>query len=163
LFWWAGIVLTGQLGMMALIRFGFSRTVLHTLLAGQLVAMALPVWSQRAWHNLTASAAQRQLWSIGVAFIVACLVMGPVQTNLVGVDKMYEFYYIPTIAVLSGMCFFVLASNYWGWLYGVSLAFFVWAYVSSLYPAISPVGFSLLWSFSLVLIGMRLRRRAKPA
>ena len=84
------------------------------------IHMAIPVWCIGSWHSLTSSPAQRQLWSIGVGFILACLVAGPVETNLIGVEKMYQFYYVPQVLVLSGLCFFVLGSNYWGWLYAMS-------------------------------------------
>jgi hypothetical protein len=161
LFWWSAIVLVGQLGMMGLIALGMPRWAIHGMLAVQLLGMAVPVWLFGSWHTLTASPAQRQLWSIGVGFIIACLVAGPVETNLIGMEKMYQFYYVPQVLVLSGLCFFVLGSNYWGWLYALSFSFFAWSYLSSLYPPLGPIGLCVLWSFSLALIGARLRWRMK--
>ena len=158
LFWWAGIVLVCQLGVAAVIYLHYPPLVVHGMLAIQITAMAVPVISLRAWHHLTASAAQRQLWAIGAGFLLSCVVLGPVMQNLMGLEKMYEFYYMPPIVVLSGLCLFILGSNYWGWLYGMSLLFFVWAYACSFNPPISPVGFGILWSSSLALIAWRLRR-----
>ena len=160
LFWWSGIVLVSQVGFFVVIAWKFPRIVIYGMLALQLIAMALPVWAFRAWHSLTANVAQRQLWSIGTGFLITCMIAGPIQQNLMGVDKMYEFHFMPIITVLSGFCLYVLGSNYWGWLYGVSFLFFLWAYVSSLYPPMSPLGFGLLWSFSLALIAARLKRSA---
>jgi len=161
LFWWAGIVFIVNFALFFVIRYRLPPAVIYATEAAQFLLMALPVWRYRAMHALSANPAQKQLWSIWIGFLIACFVVGPVQTQLMGLERMYEFAYMPHLAVLSGLCFFILGSNYWGWLYGVGLLFFGWAYASSFYTPMSPIGFGVLWGFALALLAVRLRARRK--
>jgi hypothetical protein len=105
----------------------------------------------------------RQLWSLWIGFLIACLLVGCVSQLLVGVEPFYDFFLYPYWAVLSGLGFFAIGSSHWGWFYAFGLAFFVLAAVLPFCPSAGPVAFGSLWAGSLVLIGRRLRAHAQPA
>ena len=62
------------------------------------------------------------------------------------------------MAVLSGMAFFIMGSNYWGRCYAVGAAFFVLAVLMPLHLEYAPLTFGLLWSGTLAALGLHLRK-----
>jgi hypothetical protein len=63
----------------------------------------------------------------------------------------------PFSAILSGLAFFVMGSNYWGRCYAFGAAFWVLAALMPLHLEWAPLEFGLLWSAILTAVGMHLR------
>ena len=64
----------------------------------------------------------------------------------------------PFSAVLSGLAFFSMGSNYWGRCYAIGLGFFVMAVLMPLHPEWSPLEFGILWTVALTSLGLHLRK-----
>ena len=76
---------------------------------------------------------------------------------LLGLDKFYQFYPYPFLAVLTGFAFFVMGARHWGRCYVFGVAFFVLAALMPLMLPWSALAFGLLWCGCLVSIGRHLR------
>ena len=63
----------------------------------------------------------------------------------------------PHFAILSGLIYFVIGSNYWGQCYIFGVAFFALAVVMTFHLVLAPLEFGALWAICLVLIGRRLQ------
>jgi hypothetical protein len=78
-------------------------------------------------------------------------------------ERWGELIFYPTSAILSGLAFFIMGSNYWGRCYAVGLAFMGLALVMPLRLAWAPVEFGLAWCVALVSFGLHLRRLGREA
>jgi hypothetical protein len=58
----------------------------------------------------------------------------------------------------SGLAFFIMGSNYWGRCYAFGLAFWALAALMPMHLEWAPLEFGLLWSVTLTLVGLHLRR-----
>jgi hypothetical protein len=103
------------------------------------------------------SSAERQLWSIWLGYLAAYLVALWVSRVLVGTEH-FELRLYPYTSVLTGLAFFVMGSNYWGKCYAIGVAFFGLALVMLLRLDLAPLEFGLLWSVTLILMGLHVRR-----
>jgi hypothetical protein len=124
----------------------------------QFLAMGLLLWWQRPRGLLPTTAAERQLWSVWISYLVGCFLMAFINKELFGWDRLYEGVDYPFFAVTAGMAFFVLGSSYWGWLYAFGLAFFALSGVMLLHLSWAPLEYGALWSAALVTLGTRLYR-----
>src|SRR5262249_18512624 len=111
---------------------------------------------------LPKTAAERQLWSIWLGYIIAyeAVVFMFSSMHAQGLCSDGELLRYPTTAILSGLAFFVMGSNYWGGCYAVGAAFFVLASLMPLHIDWAPIEFGILWGITLGLIGWRLNRLA---
>ena len=125
--------------------------------------MALPFWHYRSQRLLPRTMDERQLWSIWIAYLLACASVAVVSHALFGVEKLYEFYLYPYWAILSGLAFFAMGTRYWGRCYLFGAAFFVLAGLMPFFLRWSAPLFGLLWCLCLVSIGRHLRRLAFEA
>jgi serine/threonine protein kinase len=139
----------------------------------QFVLIGLVFWRTRGSRLLPTTPAERELWSIwlgylcsyGAALVVVRLLVrwellagGPAAPA-----SWPDLLIYPFSAVLSGLAFFVMGSNYWGWFYALGAAFWVLAGAMLLQLQWAPLEFGVLWAGVLTLLGLHLRRLARQA
>jgi eukaryotic-like serine/threonine-protein kinase len=161
--WFAPIILVSQIALFAVISSKQSDLIIYATQCVQFLLMGLVLWCFRSPEMLALSPAKKHHISIWIGYLVACGLVALVSQMLVGRERLYDFFLYPYWAILSGLAFFQMGSNYWGWLYALGLAFFVLAALLPLYPHAGPLAFGALWAGSLVIIGQRVRARAKKA
>ncbi len=122
--------------------------------------MSLPFWRYRSQRLLPKTSGERQLWSIWIAYLLACAMVAVVSHSLMEIDRLYDFYLYPYWAILSGFALFVMGTRYWGRCYLLGAAFFVLAGLMPFALQWSALAFGLLWFVCLVSIGRHLRRLA---
>jgi eukaryotic-like serine/threonine-protein kinase len=131
--------------------------------------MALAFWRHRPGRLLPTTPSERQLWSIWIGYFLAYGVIGLITLELADQEMLARFLtgngggwwslsFTPYLAVISGLGFFVMGSNYWGGFYAIGLAFLALAVLMPLTPGLVMFEFTLLWSATLILVGLRLRR-----
>jgi serine/threonine protein kinase len=133
---------------------------------GQFVIMAgIFLWQCRGRSLLPTSAAERQLWSLWLGYMAAYGVILLVYSMLLnrglhisGVRQYDELIRYPSSAVLSGLVFFVMGSNYWGRCYAIGAVFFILAALMPLHLNWAPVEFGAVWGVTLAFIGWHLRK-----
>ena len=69
----------------------------------------------------------------------------------------------PFTAVLTGLAFFIMGSNYWGRCYALGLAFFGLAVLMPLNIYWAPLEFGILWSITFISLGMHLHKIGRQA
>ena len=74
-----------------------------------------------------------------------------------------ELVVYPFSAILSGLAFFSMGSNYWGRCYYIGLGFFGIAVLMPLHPEWSPLEFGIIWTVALTALGFHLRRLGQQA
>ncbi len=163
LLWFAVIVFCGHLLTFLLLHQG---RIPHYSLAwlsrvGQFVLIGLLFWRYRGTRSfLPTSSAERQLWSIWIGYMMAFAMSGLVSMlELTPGNRWDELALYPFSAILTGLAFFVMGSNYWGQCYTLGLAFFALAAVMPLRMGLAPLEFGTLWSISLTVIGLHVRHR----
>src|SRR5207302_5804056 len=122
----------------------------------QFALMGLVLWRYRRWRLAARTAAERQLWSVWVGYVLACTLLAVVNHQLRGYEDAYRFALYPYWAIVTGLCFFVLGGNYWGRCYVFAAAFFASAWVMLLDPRWAALEFGGLWTLTLLLLGRRL-------
>ena len=116
------------------------------------------------------SVAERQLWSIWIGYLLAFATMvvavhfltrqGVLTRGGAGPDGWQELILYPASAVLAGLAFFIMGSNFWGGCYTVGVVFFATAAVMPLVLPLAPLILGLTWSVTLTVIGLYIRRQA---
>jgi serine/threonine-protein kinase len=134
----------------------------------QFVGMGIAFWYNRGRRLLPTSAPERELWTIWVGYLITLVVNWMVCWQLrayeiikagPGAPQRWEEYFLyPIITMLSGLAFFTMGSNYWGRCYAVGAAFFVLAVLMPLRLEFAPLAFGLLWSATLIALGLHLRK-----
>jgi hypothetical protein len=132
--------------------------LLAAIHATQVTLMILLLWGRRRYRLLPATAAERQMWSIWAGYLVSCLVIGMAYRALLGFEAEVELSLYPALATVSGLAFFALGSQYWGWCYLFGVSFFGLALLMTLDLRWAPVEYGTLWAALLTTIGLRLRR-----
>jgi hypothetical protein len=120
--------------------------------------MCLAFWRYRRHRLLPRTAAERQMWSVWIGYLTACLLISWVSQALFGSDKLYESILYPYYSLAAGVAFFALGSHYWGWCYAIGLAFFAVPGLMLLHMSWAGPEFAGLWVLTLLTIGTRLRR-----
>jgi serine/threonine-protein kinase len=159
LYVFAAIMLVGHLAMFLLVELDQPRSLHWFVRTAQLVATAATFWHFRLRRSLFPdNAAERQLWSIWIGYFLAYMILVAVVRQMAGPARWDDLTLYPFSAVLSGMGFFAMGSNYWGRCYLIGLAFFALAAVMPLMLNLAPLGLGLLWSVTLVMIARHVRR-----
>jgi serine/threonine protein kinase len=154
----SAVVLIGHLLMYFMMQTNQPQLLHWLARASQFVVMGLLFWKFRSRTMLPTSAAERQLWSIWIGYLVAYTVTVLVSLELTGPERHWnELVLYPFAAVLTGLAFFVMGSSYWGRCYAIGLAFFLLATVMPLNLAVAPLEFGIVWSTTLLAIGMHVR------
>lgn len=159
LFAFAGVMLLCELAItLAMIR-DWPLGAIALIQALRLVVVAgLYVWFKPR-GLLPATTAERLLLSVWVGYVMTAVSLGCahwVQSGAGSVGGELSLY--PPLASATGLAFFVLGSNYWGWCYIFGLLFALLAVVMPLELRLAPLEFGVLWAVSLVLIGIHLQR-----
>jgi serine/threonine-protein kinase len=167
------LVLVGHLTTFALVETGQADVYCWLARFVQFGVMAAVFWRYRPRTLMPTSAAERQLWSIWIGYLVAYGVSVMASRMLfrhhilahdpTTPERWGELIFYPTSAILSGLAFFIMGSNYWGRCYAVGLAFMGLALVMPLRLAWAPVEFGLAWCVALVSFGLHLRRLGREA
>jgi serine/threonine-protein kinase len=135
------------------------------MLAGracELIAMGLVCWWQRRAFQGGKTAATRQMWTHWIAFLVAChCIAGVIIIFLWRLEPSNRFSILmayPYFSIVSGMTWFTLGSNFWGYCYLIGAAFFALSLVMPFLLAWSPLLFGLLWATTLWITAIRLKQ-----
>jgi serine/threonine protein kinase len=164
LLWCAVIVFVGHLLTFVLVEAGFPRSWRWTARASQVALIALLFWYYRGSRTfLPTSSAERQLWSIWLGYLAAFAIAWLISHELTTGDQWNELREYPFSAVLTGLAFFAMGSNYWGQCYTFGLAFFGLALVMPLKLDWAPLEFGTLWSLVFIALGLHVRRIGKEA
>lgn len=165
----AGVIAAEHAVMQVLITLDAPRWTVFSCRAMQFVILAVLFWSNRGRHLLPTSAAERELWSIWIAYFLAyattiligrlldsldLIVPGPHAPPNLNVLLPYPF-----VSVLVGVALFAMGSNYWGRCYLLGAAFLALGAVLPLWLEFGPLLYGLAWGGTLVLLGLHLRRR----
>jgi predicted Ser/Thr protein kinase len=133
---WIGSVRVAQIGLMGLIY----------------------LW-MRPRQLVPASSAERQLWSIWIAYLTASFCAAAVGRFLETQDSPFdEQTLFPFWALLAGVAFFVMGGGYWGWCYAIGIAFFLGALAMPFALRWSALITAALWVGGLTAVGLHLRR-----
>jgi serine/threonine protein kinase len=156
-----------------LIEMGQSKWMISASRVSQLVLMLAVFGHYRRRRLLPTSPAERQLWTIWIGYLVACLFSivthrflighGVFAPGPAGPSHWDELSLYPTQTILSGLGFFVMGSSYWGRCYAVGMAFFALAFLMVLDLNWAPIEFGLAWGVTLVTLGLHLRRLGREA
>jgi predicted Ser/Thr protein kinase len=125
----------------------------------QLSVMGLATY--RTWRRRTGglTQAERQMFSIWSGFLGASLLTLPVVLLTAPGDRPVEVLVVyPSLAIQSGLAFFVTGHGYWGLGYVMGLVFFGLALAMALHLPWAPLEFGAAWGAFLVMISVRLRR-----
>ncbi len=134
----------------------------------QFLLIGLAFWRHRPGKLLPTTASERQLWSIWIGYFLAFGVTALICVESADQEMLTQILaghvgggrrlLVSLAAVLSGLAFFVMGSSYWGGFYAIGLAFFILAGIMPLTGNLALMEYALLWSGTLLLIGLRLRR-----
>jgi serine/threonine protein kinase len=169
----AAIVFVEHVGVFALAQAGQPKWVIYVARLGQFAAMAVAFWYNRGRRLLPTSAAERELWTIWIGYLITLAVNWTVcfmlrEAGVIGpgpaqIPRWDEYLLYPFITMLSGLAFFMMGSNYWGRCYAVGAAFFALAALMPLWLEYAPLLFGLLWTATLLALGLHLRKLANRA
>jgi serine/threonine protein kinase len=168
----AGIVLLGHLLIFTLMVLDQPRAYRSVARAALFVAVGL-VFLRSRGRRLPTTSAERELWTIWLGYVLSYATAVGVVRLLISLDVIAggpsappywrELLLYPFSAVVSGLAFFIMGSNYWGRCYAVGAAFWVLALLMPLHLFWAPLEFGLLWSTVLTMLGLHLRRLGKQA
>jgi serine/threonine protein kinase len=145
--------------------------ILSTKVA-QFAFIGLVFWRNRGSRLLPTSGPERELWTIWLGYLGAYAINVFVSRSLAwhGIigpgpagERWDDLILYPYSAMASGLAFFVMGANYWGRCYAFGLAFWTLAALMPLHIEWAPLEFGLLWSATLTLVGLRLRRLGREA
>jgi serine/threonine protein kinase len=169
----AAIIFVEHVAVFFLTLTGQPRTLIMVARASQFALIGLVFWRNRGRRLLPTTAAERELWTIWIGYLLsygACLFVvrslfeyGLIVRGPEAVQRNQDLLVYPFSSLLSGLAFFVMGSNYWGRCYAVGLAFWGIALLMPGYLEFAPLAFGLLWSSVLLFLGLRLRRLGRRA
>lgn len=170
----AAVVFVEHMVVFFMLETGTPRWVIQMSRCTQFVLLGAVFYYNRGARLLPASPAERELWTIWIGYFLAygsslltahTLVLGKViePGGNAPSNHFEELLVYPSSAVLSGLAFFSMGSNYWGRCYTIGLGFFAVAVLMPLHPAWSPLEFGVLWTIALTVLGLHLRRLSAQA
>ena len=164
----AVIVFVEHLAVFVLTQTGQPRGMVMTAKVLQFVFIGLVFWRNRGSRLLPTSGPERELWTIWIGYLASYAVNLFVSRSLgwrelitqgpSGPERWDDLLLYPYSALVSGLAFFVMGSNYWGRCYAFGVAFWVTALLMPLHLEWAPLEFGLLWSGTLTALGLHLRR-----
>jgi len=167
------IVLVEHVVVFVLTQRGEARWTILAAKVGQFAFIGLVFWRNRGSRLLPTSGPERELWTIWIGYLAAYGINLFVCRSLAwhdmigrgpaGPERWDDLTLYPYSAVVSGLAFFVMGSNYWGRCYAFGLAFWALAALMPLHLEWAPLEFGLLWSATLTMLGLHLRRLANEA
>jgi serine/threonine-protein kinase len=164
----AAVVGLEHIAVFAMTQTDQPRWMVMTAKLSQFVCIGLLFWKNRGSRLLPTSGPERELWTIWIGFLgaygISLLVSrslgwyGIIGRGASGPERWDDLLIYPFSALLSGLAFFVMGSNYWGRCYAFGLAFWVLAALMPLHMEWAPLEYGLLWCGILTLLGLHLRR-----
>jgi hypothetical protein len=156
--WFAGIV-----GSLHLVKhFAIAGRVPVGLIVGlhavQFALMLLVLWRYRPKGLMPTSAAERQLWSLWVGYVLTCFLVSTQMRAMFGDERMYDNILYPVYCAITGLAFFVLGATYWGMLYVVAACFFGLSGLLLLDLRWGVLAYGGMWTVALLAVGLRLRK-----
>jgi len=144
------------------IRNGWS---VHLLTAGncsRVVAFLTLVGYFRGWRFSPQGPLERHLWTVWGGYLLTCFGIGISQHLALGLwyvsvaPQLYQ-----SLACLTALAFFALASTVWGYCAAAGFGFLALSLVMAIDLQWAPLEFGAAWATVLILIGVRLRRLAR--
>jgi len=135
--------------------------------AMQFLAMSGTIWLLRERLLATRRSVSEQMWSLWIGFVLACnlsFVVLIIQAYMFpgpNRNPLLECY--PFFSILSGILWFAMGSNYWGFCFVFGLLFFLNALFDAFFPSLAPSMFGTLWGVLLWFSGRRLNRIQQTA
>lgn len=169
----AMVVLTEHVAVFGFVRAELPMPFITVARFLQFVLLGLLFWYNRRSQLLPTSAAERELWSIWIGYFTTYFFVVLVTRLLIRVDALStpadvrmqkylpELLPYPFIALVSGLAFFVMGVNYWGRCYAFGVAFFILGPIIVLDLTLGPLLFGVLWSITLVILGLHLRKQGQ--
>lgn len=159
----AAIMFLGHFAMFVVSHLGLPTWTHWATRGAQFSLIGILFWHYRARTLLPTSAAERQLWSIWIAYLMAYGICVVVQRSLSPTQDWNDLSLYPLMAVLTGMAFFIMGSSYWGYCYVIGLWFFGLAVVMPLRLQWAPLGMGSAWTVTLFALGWHVRHLAPVA
>jgi eukaryotic-like serine/threonine-protein kinase len=164
LYWIAGIVFMAEVGIFIDVIGGppYYWQSAAVIRLSQFSLLAVVLWAYRDKWSVSMGSVERQMLSIWTAFLLSCclslLVAILIKTPEI-LDNPIELFphLYPQFAILSGLIYCVIGSNYWGQCYIFGTAFFALSLTMTLDLTLAPLQFGGLWAICLMLIGRRLQ------
>ncbi len=141
----------------------------------QFVLLGCLFWYNRRSRLLPTSPAERELWTIWIGYFTTYFLIVIVTRLLArfeivqtaqqwqGREYFLELLPYPFIAMVSGLAFFIMGSNYWGRCYAIGAVFFLLAPLMTLDLTLAPLLFGAVWTIVLAMMGLHLRAQGRPA
>jgi serine/threonine protein kinase len=173
LIWMAVVIGVEHVLVFGLIHAATPRWVITIARTVQFVLLGILFWANRRNRLLPATLAERELWTIWIGYFLTYVCVLVVTRLLFGLHVLeagismppnwQESLPYPFLALIAGLAFFVMGSNYWGRCYVIGIAFWLLAALMPLYLTLAPLGFGALWFVALLMLGLRLRRLGESA
>jgi hypothetical protein len=160
LYWIAGIVFMAEVGIFFHTFDGPPYYWQSGLLvrSTQIIMLAAVLWAYRDKWSVSMGSVERQMLSIWIAFFLSCWLCLLVAYLMATPDNpLDQIMLYPHFAILSGVIYCVIGSNYWGQCYIFGAAFFALSLAMTLELTLAPLQFGGLWAICLMLIGRRLQ------
>lgn len=160
LYWIAGIVFMAEVGIFFHTFDGPPYHWQSGLLVRsiQIIMLAVVLWAYRDRWSVSMGSVERQMLSIWIAFFLSCWLCLLVAFLMATPDNpLDQIMLYPYFAILSGVIYCVIGSNYWGQCYIFGGAFFALSLAMTLELTLAPLQFGGLWAICLMLIGRRLQ------
>lgn len=128
----------------------------------QFLVMSGTIWAMRERLLATRRSVSEQVWSLWIGFLMACnlsfvvLILQAYPFSSSDRSPLLECY--PFFSILSGLLWFAMGSNYWGFCFFFGMFFFANALIGALIPGFAPSMFGVLWCLLLWFSGRRLNR-----
>jgi serine/threonine-protein kinase len=108
---------------------------------------------------LPTTQAERQLWSIWLGYLTACILVSLVSWKVLEPgEPLDELRLYPLWSILTGLAFFIMGSSYWGWCYAIGVGFFGLALLMTQQLHWAALEFGMGWAAALVVLGLYLHR-----
>jgi serine/threonine protein kinase len=161
LFACAGIMFLAHLGLFILVQTKQAESLHWAIRLAQIALLGLVLRGKGDRSFFPRSSAERQLWSIWIGYTLAYLVAVVVLRGLAGPETWDALAIYPFSALLSGLAFFVMGSNFWGKCFLIGLGFFGLACLMPLWLEAAPLALGLWWSVALLALGIHVRRLSR--
>lgn len=129
---------------------------------GRAFAFVLLVRHYRGGSLLPQGPNDRLICSVWGGYLVTCFALGLSQRAMLGWGSPVETRLYPALSCLTALAFFATGSGLWGWCYAFGAVFLVLPFLMIADLRWSALEFAAVWFVTLTMVGLRLRRLAKP-
>lgn len=159
----AAVMFAGHLVMFGLMHTQQPRIYHWATRMAQFAIVGLTFYRYRSRTLLPTSAAERQLWSIWMGYLMAYVVTVLVVRELAGAHQWDDLAMYPFSSVLAGIGFFAMGASYWGRCYLIGLAFFGVAALMPVKLDWAPLALGTMWALALGSIAFHVRQAGKDS